>query len=326
MDSCIARSRTRPKRILRCLHCLSARAGRLSNFHLTHPATRRLGLRARRAFRAHRGRRRWRCRYSLRTGDHHLAPAALAPTAPFASEIFHRALANRCREPSADSVHGPAGYSGALSRLLRRRLLDGAQPAAADGHVLFRVRSRAAHPLRRRSEFHRLRALFSGWNAPLAGLFRAGWPRSFRDYGAPQFRQEADLPPGHTSSEPGGIRSGDGIVRRRDFRCCIVAHSRVHTSGGALAPGTPDSAASVNARHLLVPFGVGGVSPGSRPIDGLSADTMVLHYTHLLPRSEPRKPARACYGDSAEKSHVRAGARLSRHAAGTPRAPIATAH
>ena len=47
-----------------------------------------------------------------------------------------------------DPRDGAARHSGTLSRQLRRRVLDHHQSAAADAHVLFRLRRGAARPLR----------------------------------------------------------------------------------------------------------------------------------------------------------------------------------
>ena len=60
------------------------------------------------------------------------------------------------------------------------------------------------------------------------------------------------------------------------------------------------------------------------PDHGLRADVVVLHHADLLSRSRPRCPA-SRHGDSEKESDLRAGARISRHLAGAPRAGAASA-
>ena len=75
----------------------------------------------------------------------------------------------------------------------------------------------------RRSKLHRIRALFSGWDAAVAGFLGTGRTRAARDSGASQFRQEADFSAGDVAGEPGGGGIGDGSVRRRGVSsppCC----------------------------------------------------------------------------------------------------------
>ena len=62
----------------------------------------------------------------------------------------------------------------------------------------------------------RLRALFPGGNAALAGLQRGGRTRAQRDAGASQLRQEAGLRGGNAARQPGGVGPGDA----RSSRCC----------------------------------------------------------------------------------------------------------
>ncbi len=157
--------------------------------------------------------------------DHHGTLAALAANLGCASQTVRKPAADRRPEPSPDPIHGASRYSGALSRVFWRRLLDGPQSAAADGDVLLRLRHRAAHALRRRPEPHRFRALFSRRDAALARILRARGPRGVRDSGAPQFRQETGVSARHVAGESGGLRVGNRTFRRRRLRRGIAHHS-----------------------------------------------------------------------------------------------------
>ena len=76
--------------------------------------------------------------------DHHRALVALAADLGGAAEAVREPPAHHRSEPSADPFHGAPRYPGALSRLVRRRLLDRPESAAADGDLFLRLRHRAA--------------------------------------------------------------------------------------------------------------------------------------------------------------------------------------
>ena len=61
------------------------------------------------------------------------ARAALARLRRAIPKIFADPFATIFAKPAADPVHGAARYSGALSRIVRRRVLDSSESAAADG-------------------------------------------------------------------------------------------------------------------------------------------------------------------------------------------------
>ena len=68
--------------------------------------------------------------------------------------------------------------------------------------------------LRSRPQPVRIRALFPGRDAAVAGFQRSRRTRAQRDAGASQFRQEAGVRGGDAAREPGGVGAGERIVRR----------------------------------------------------------------------------------------------------------------
>ncbi len=68
---------------------------------------------------------------------------ALAADVGGAAEVVRESRAHHRPKPSPHPFHGAPRHSGALSRLIRRRLLDGPESAAAHGDLLFRFRNRA---------------------------------------------------------------------------------------------------------------------------------------------------------------------------------------
>ena len=87
-------------------------------------------------------------------------------------------VADHLAQSRADPRHGAARHPGPLPRLVRRRLLDRHQPPAADADLLLRLRPGAARALPGRPQPLRLRALFPGRHAALAGLQRGRGPRA----------------------------------------------------------------------------------------------------------------------------------------------------
>ncbi len=74
------------------------------------------------------------------------APRARAARASGARSCYP--VSDHLAQSRPDPRDGAARHSGPLSRLLRRRVLDHHQSAAADADLLLRVRRRAARPLR----------------------------------------------------------------------------------------------------------------------------------------------------------------------------------
>ena len=139
-----------------------------------------------------------------------------------------RALARpRLRVSGADHLeksqphphHGPARHSGPLSRVVRRRLLDGAESAAADADLLLRLRRGVEGEVRQRSQPLRIRSLLPGRHAAVAGVQRSRRARALGDAGASEFRQEAGLRGGDPALQSGGFGTG-----QRDLRAAAVFH------------------------------------------------------------------------------------------------------
>ena len=82
---------------------------------------------------------------------------------------------NHRSEPSPDPVHGAARYSGALSRVVWRRLLDRSESTVAHDDVFFRLRHRAADAaLEQTRAAPVLRSIFSPGCCP-GSRFRNPW-------------------------------------------------------------------------------------------------------------------------------------------------------
>ena len=129
---------------------ISAGSRRYEIYVSPHSDVRRLGLCAGRAVPARSGgnRRRWRAPESWRRRSPPCARCAGGECRAALPRLFASSGANHRSESSPDPLHGASRYSGALSRIVRGRLLDRPESAAADVDVFLRLRYRAAERFR----------------------------------------------------------------------------------------------------------------------------------------------------------------------------------
>ena len=141
---------------------------------------------------------------------------------------LHAAAARDLAQSRPDPDHGAARHSEPLSRIVRRRILDRADAAAADAHLLLRVRRGAEDEVRKRSEPLRIRALLLRRNAALAGVQRSRGTGADGGLGASEFREEAGLPGRDAAGESGGFRTRHRMRHARSVSGRRVPRERLH--------------------------------------------------------------------------------------------------